>query len=142
MQLRSGEFLGCALQAHSVAGVRLVETRYQTGCKLPIHRHQHAYFCWVRQGAYEETYGSATRVCQPGTIAFHPAGENHWQRIGSTAVLSFNVDMDEQWAARTGLFRESWSVAGGPLLFLVDRIHREFCTPDDVTPLAIEALLL
>jgi AraC family transcriptional regulator len=141
MQLRSGEFLGRALQTYSVAGVQLSETRYQTGRKLPVHSHQHAYFCWVRQGAYEEMYGSATRVCQPGTIAFHPAGESHRQRMGSTTVLSFNADMDERWAARTGLFRESWSVGGGPLLFLVHRIHREFSSPDDVTPLALEALL-
>jgi AraC family transcriptional regulator len=74
-------------------------------------------------------------------VAFHPAAEDHRQRMGSKAVVSFNVEMDACWTQRT-MFREPWSASEGPLVWLANSLYREFLTADDLTPLAVEALLL
>jgi len=141
MRLGSGQFLGNILRCQQAPGLRMLVTRYSAGCTLPPHSHRCAYFCLIRSGAYEETYDSRNRLCQPGVVAFHPAGENHCQRIGSKTVISFNVEMDASWTQRT-MFQEPWSVSEGPLVWLANSLYREFQTSDDLTPLAVEAFLL
>jgi AraC family transcriptional regulator len=52
-----------------------------------------------------------------------------------------NVEMDSRWTDRT-MFKEPWSVTDGPLVSLANRLYDEFQLPDDLTSLAVEALLL
>src|SRR5258708_40305334 len=61
--------------------------------------------------------------------------------MGLKAVVSFNVEMDASWTQRT-MFREAWSASEGPLVWLANSLYREFQAADDLTPLAVEALLL
>jgi AraC family transcriptional regulator len=119
----------------------MLVTRYSPGRVLPVHSHRSAYLCLIRSGNYEEIYGSRNRVCTRGVVAFHPAAEDHCQRIGSTPVVSFNVEMDTCWT-QPHLFREPWSASDGPLVWLAHRLYQEFQAGDDLTPLAVEALLL
>jgi AraC family transcriptional regulator len=141
MRLGSGQFLGDTIKSGEIPGVRMLVTRYQPTCVLPEHSHSKAYFCLIRSGNYEETYGRRNRTCSRGVVAFHPAAENHRQQMGPKEVVSFNVEMDALWVDRT-MFREPWSVSEGPLVWLASSMFREFQTADDLTPLAVESLLL
>jgi hypothetical protein len=136
MKLGSGEFLGDILKFHEVPGLRMATTRYSHKRVLPVHSHQYAYFCLIRSGMYEETYGSRSRVCTKGMVAFHPAAEDHGQRMGSKAVVSFNVEMDFYWTHRTK-FQGPWSASDGPVVWLANSMYREFQTPDAVCILLI-----
>jgi AraC family transcriptional regulator len=145
MKLGSGQFFGdilkCSEKCSEAAGVRMLVTQYSPGCVLPVHSHGYAYFCLIRSGNYEETYSSRKRLCTQGMVAFHPAAEDHRQRMGTETVVSFNVEMDASWTQRT-MFREPWSASEGPLVWLANSLYREFQAADDLTPLAVEALLL
>jgi AraC family transcriptional regulator len=141
MKLERGEFLGDTLGSKQIPGIHMQLRQYSAGHTLPVHSHQSAYLCLVRAGIYDEHFGSRTRVCQPGTLAFHPAGEDHYQRVGAEPVVLMNVEMDARWTDRT-LFKEPWSVTHGPLVSLANKLYDEFQLPDDLTPLAVEALLL
>jgi len=74
-------------------------------------------------------------------LTFNPAGESHRQHIGTQQVLLFNLELDAPWTARA-MFSEPWSVSGGPLVRLAESLYREFRSPDDLTPMAVEGLLL
>jgi AraC family transcriptional regulator len=52
-----------------------------------------------------------------------------------------NVEMDSRWTDRA-MFKEPWSVTNGPLVSLANKLYDEFQLPDDLTSLAVEALLL
>lgn len=141
MKLASGEFLGATLESRQIPGVHMQLAQYSAGGRLPTHSHHSAYLCLVRAGGYAERYGRSERECQPGMLTFNPSGECHRQHIGDRQVLLFNMELDARWTERA-MFSEPWSVSGGPLVRLAESLYREFRSPDDLTPLAVEALLL
>ena len=141
MKLERGEFLGDTLGSKQLPGLHMQLRQYSAGRTLPLHSHRSAYLCLTRAGVYDEHYSFRTRVCQPGTLSFHPAGEEHYQQVGAEPVLLMNVEVDSRWTDRA-MFKEPWSVTDGPLVSLANDLYEEFQRPDDLTPLAIEALLL
>ena len=141
MKLESGEFLGDTLKSLQTPGVHMQLRQYSAGSELPAHSHDSAYLCLVRTGGYDERYGSRNRACRPGMLTFNPAGEPHHQHIGTEQVVLFNLELDAHWTARA-MFAEPWSVSGGPLVRVAENLYREFQSPDDLTPMAVEGLLL
>jgi AraC family transcriptional regulator len=141
VKLERGEFLGDTLGSKQLPGLHMQLRQYSAGRTLPLHSHRSAYLCLTRAGVYDEHYSFRTRVCQPGTLTFHPAGEEHYQQVGAEPVLLMNVEVDSRWTDRA-MFKEPWSVTDGPLVSLANDLYEEFQRPDDLTPLAIEALLL
>lgn len=141
MKLASGEFLGDTLKSRQAPGVHMQLAQYSAGGKLPAHSHASAYLCLVRAGGYVEKHGSRCRECRPGMLTFNPAGETHCEHLGTQQVVLFNMELDARWTARA-MFSEPWAVSGGPLVRLAEGVYREFQCPDDLTPLAVEALLL
>lgn len=141
MKLECGEFLGDTLGSKQMPGIHIQLMQYSAGHTLPLHSHRSAYLCLVRAGVYDEHYSSRARVCEPGTLAFHPAGEHHHQRTGPEPVVLMNVEMDPHWTEKA-MFKAPWSVTGGPLVSLANELYAEFQLADDLMPLAVEALLL
>ena len=137
-----GRFLGDPIKSRTVSGISMVDAVYHAGLVLPVHAHQFAYFCWIRSGLYSESYETRKRECVPSTVAFHPAGERHAQSMGCSDVFSFNVELNGEWVDRTGLCREPSELMGGPAVDCARKLYREFRQPDDVSPLAIEGLML
>jgi AraC family transcriptional regulator len=137
-----GRFLGDPIKSRNVCGISMVDAVYHAGLVLPVHSHQFAYFCWIRSGLYAESYESRKRECLASTVVFHPAGERHAQWMGRADVLSFNVELNHNWVERSGLCREPSEVIGGAAVECVRKLYREFRHPDDVSPLAIEGLML
>ncbi|MCI0489244.1 MAG: AraC family transcriptional regulator [Blastocatellia bacterium] len=146
MRLPRGHFCGEILKSCDVAGFILNETSYAAGSHLPRHSHENAYICFVRQGAYTEIYGNKTRNCGPSTLAFHPPDELHSERFHNAEGRSFNIEIGPQWLNH---FREHSTVLeaavdfqGGPLMWLAVRLYDEFRRMDELSPLAIEGLML
>lgn len=144
--LASGQYCGTTLSSRNLPGLALTETRYAPGSRLAPHAHRNAYFCLVRQGTYEETFGSRMRRCGPSTLAFHPAGEQHSEEMGDSPVLSFNVEADAGWLERLGVsgrcFENAAGFEGGEAEHIAARLYREFRDSGAPSRLAVEGLAL
>jgi AraC family transcriptional regulator len=62
--------------------------------------------------------------------------------MGQADVFAFNVELAAHWVTRTGLCREPAELTGGAAVECARRLYREFRDPDDVSPLAIESVIL
>ncbi|MFG0317967.1 MAG: AraC family ligand binding domain-containing protein, partial [Planctomycetota bacterium JB042] len=102
-KLRPGRFYGLVVRDRRVGGLRFNETEYAPGTQIPRHAHERAYLCLVRRGEYVERFGRRGRECGPQTVAFHPPGEEHDERIRETEVRSFNVEFEADWLERVGV---------------------------------------
>jgi AraC family transcriptional regulator len=145
-KLHRGHYFGAVTQRLEVGGLLLSETWHVPHARIPLHAHQHAYLCLVRQGNYSETYGDKTRSCRPLTLAYHPAEEVHSEQVRDTGVRSFIVELSAAWAQRfhecAPALRNPAAAQGGAPAFLGMRLYREFRLMDAVSPLVIEGLVL
>ncbi len=146
MKFSSGYFYGNTLKNYSTVGLKLSETTYASALRLSPHSHEAAYFCYVLQGNFTETYGRRlSRSCRPSALIFHPADETHSDYF-HTDARCFNIQMNNHWIERV---REDADVINMPAEFydrrlslLAARLHREFREYDDFSPLVIEGLTL
>jgi len=145
-RLNAGQYYGSVLRRLDLPSVRITETFYPPHTRLPAHAHRAAYFCCVRNGRYEETYGTRLRQCGPLSVVYHPAEEMHSERMGEAAVRSLNVEVEPNWLAGVRpaavALRDPVESHGGPPAWLAARIYRELVTPDATSPLMVEGLLL
>jgi len=95
----AGRFFGQNLHTQKQADLVLVDSWHPAGSHLPRHAHERAYFCLNHGGSYSEAYGRRRRVCRPGMVVFHPAGETH-SETHHTAVASLNVEVGASWLQR------------------------------------------
>jgi AraC-like ligand binding domain len=113
---------------------------------VPQHSHQKTYFCLLLQGVYEETWGRDTFVRKPGTLALAASGGVHSNRIHSSGIRFFSIEMTQPWLDRANghlkYFQGLTQFDNGLLPWLAMRLYREFRCEDDVAPLAIEGLVL
>jgi AraC family transcriptional regulator len=114
--------------------------------RLPWHEHREASICFVVRGSYAERIRGQDRVCPPHALVFKPPAERHadeFGREGGTCLLIEigrerleTVEPFSDAIARPGVFR------GARLAGLGHRIYREFVSGDDLSPLAVEGLVL
>ena len=140
-ELASGQFLGQVLRSQEIAALTLTETIYPSGRNLPRHSHKHAYFCFVLQGTFTESYGQQSHLCKPATLIFHPACEPHSDHF-QTEAHCFNIQFDAHLHQKPARLDQPASFNGGPLAHLATRLYREFREMDEVSALAIEGLAL
>src|SRR5258708_38252138 len=87
-------------KSREVAGLSLVETSYPPGLKMLPHRHPLAAFGIVLRGGYTESFGKHARTCRPGTVVFHPAGEEHAVEFHEQPVRILRVNLPDSWLRR------------------------------------------
>jgi len=124
----------------------LSETRYGSDAALPTHAHEYACLVVALWGGFEEHCGTTTRSIEPGTVIVRPQGEPHSDRFASGGGRCLNVELPPQWLARVrelarpleggGAFR------GGGFAIVGRRLHAELTGGDDLSPLAVESLIL
>ncbi len=141
-----GKFYGQLLQARPWNGLALSETTYAPDFVIPWHSHAHSLICVVLNGEFTERYGSRQRICRQSTITFHPETEVHSETIHGAGARLLSIGLVSSWMERLeqpGLgFRDSLASRGSQAISLGQRIYREFCFPDEVSPLAVEGLVL
>lgn len=146
MKFSSGYFHGNTLKNCSTAGIKLSETTYASALKLAPHSHEAAYFCYVLQGDFTETYGSRrSRSCRKSSLVFHPADETHSDYFHTTARC-FNIQINDGWFSRvradSNLINAPADFLNPHLSFLAARLYREFHEFDEFSSLVIEGLTI
>jgi AraC family transcriptional regulator len=138
-----------SLRTRSIGDLRIVETRYPASLEMGRHAHEHAFMSFVLQGAYRETVGSDTWLCEPATLTVHPPGESHAVHFHRGPVRIMRLDMGPEWVQRiqTGqaaasLFHKASAVKGSAPSFVGRRLYHELCASDGVAELATEGLAL
>jgi len=146
LRLCRGDYCGEVLSRREVGGFTLTETRYQPGVNVPTHSHENGYICFVRQGAYTESYGRHTRSCHPMTVAIHPSDEVHSERFLDSEARSFNIEVCPSLLERIRYYSTALDspseFQGGMMSALAVRLYNEFTNTDEVSALAIEGILL
>ncbi|HJW93742.1 MAG TPA: AraC family transcriptional regulator [Thermoanaerobaculia bacterium] len=128
----------------SAAGIDVTELTYSPGLELPPHAHERAGFCLVIDGSYIEGYGSRDLRCRASSVTFSPAGEEHRNHFDGAPVHCLTVDIPQPLLARLdgAPLRDPFEERGGNLSIIAQRLADEMHTSDDVSPLAIEGLVL
>lgn len=114
--------------------------------KVATHSHENAFFCMALQGVCTESYGRKIRVYKPSVLSFLPAGETHSLEFYKTGMRSFSIEIKPPLVARmlecSLKSDDSVHCQGGQLTLLFKKVYSEFFQIDDVTPLAVEGLVL
>lgn len=141
--LAPGAHFGDLTEMHDFGGVIVAESYYAPGLVTPWHTHETTSFTVILRGEYVEEHRAQSFDCFPGRILFRTAGRQHCDRIGFRGAHCVMLEMRSAWQERFAPARLPSSVCqihdrDDVLL----RLRREITTVDDITPLAIEALVL
>jgi AraC family transcriptional regulator len=139
-------FYGAVIKTVEAPGLRLAEVNYHSGLRTPKHCHERALLVISLQGISTQVYGNEPSTCKPWTVAFHPPGEIHWDHFFAPGVRDLNIEFDP---TRLSVVREysdmvdrSFASNGFESRWLAARIYREFSLFDELSPLAIEGLVI
>jgi AraC family transcriptional regulator len=126
-------------------GLRLTETAYASGLKLPRHSHELAKYCFVVAGSYVETVGRHQQRRQTMTLAFHPADTSH-QEAHDAPGQHFLIELDSNWLGRareySAVLDQPVDLKGSGSIRLAANLYEEFRRQDNLAPLAMEGLVL
>jgi len=127
-------------------GLRFVQIDYTSELQMPPHAHEDAAtlsFCLA--GRVHEIRDRRTMVHQPLSLSLMPVGVSHANLFPSGASL-FLVVLETAWVQRlrqvSGVGDKPLCCHGGRPAWIFSRMHREFRRRDDLTPLALEGMLL
>lgn len=144
--LRPGVFYGMVLKRADAPGLKLAEVAYGPGLKTPKHCHERAMLVISLQGISTQMYGNAPNTCRPWTVAFHPPREIHWDHFHAPGVRDLNIEIEP---SRLSMFRDHSDVVDRAFAsnkfeprWLAAKIYREFLDFDELSPLAIEGLVI
>jgi len=114
--------------------------------KVAKHSHENAFFCMALQGVCAENYRREVRVYEPSALSFLPAGETHSLEFYKAGMRSFSIEIKPPLIERirecSMSIDDSIHCRRGRLTLLFKKAYSEFCQMDDVTPLAVEGLVL
>ena len=120
--------------SRQVAGLCLRETLYPSKLKMARHGHHLAAIGIVLKGRYIERVGKQTRWCGPGSVVFHPPGEEHAVEFYDERVRIFRVDFPSDWLTRlrerSAVLDSPCEIRGGRAAGLALQLYREFKATD------------
>ncbi len=130
----------------TIAGYAIAEFRQPPDHWLPPHEHSDASLCFVLSGSYTERVGGRDEECAPHAMVLKPAGERHADRFGRLGATCLLVEIPPRRLAGIESLRDLTAqpalVRNARLAGFGRSLYREFTTPDAVSPLAVEALVL
>lgn len=141
--LASASFYGQDLGALELGGARVLE-RFYARSSSPRHAHPHASFCWVVAGSFEHHHGDSRFACEPGSLLFYPADEEHREVFAAPGARCLILEVEGGWlAARQAALPGAPRLGGRDgLSLLARRVYAEYRRGDAVAPLAVEGILL
>jgi len=135
---------GSIIKNKTIAGFALTETAYDAGMQIPAHRHDFAYFCFVLQGGFNESYERRNRSCNPFSLVFHPPHEAHSDDFYADTKC-FNLQLSNSFLERTAQY---FTLAETPTDFgesvssrIAAKIYKEFRLTDELSALIVEGLM-
>jgi AraC family transcriptional regulator len=146
MKLPPGHYCGEVLKRTEVAGLRLLESEYGPNVRLSRHSHASACFSVLLQGTITETYSKGTLDWRPFSFGFNLADEVHTTCVHGRGARFLIIEIAPEWLDRARdlsvVFDSSTVFQGGVLTSLGARLYREVRQPDDISPIAIEGIVL
>ncbi len=124
---------------------------FPPGVILEPHVHDRSTLAVILEGGFDLSLQSAasgrrTFACPAGTILTQPAGERHANHIAAAGARGVVLQPDTITGTLPGrclaLFDGVNHFRDGPIMAAARGLARELSAPDDVTPLAIEGLVL
>lgn len=145
-KLAPGAFFGTTVRRFDLGGLILAETVFPSGLAIPPHEHTNAFLALMLEGACTQTCARRTWNGKPASLTVYPAElthANHWHELGGRVL---HVEFDRPWlerlSGRTTVLDRPADYEGGPQVWLAKRLSHEWRQQDDVSPLAIEGLVL
>lgn len=134
-----------SLSAYAAPGLRCAERRYPAGSGMRTHAHDEAGFVLVLSGTGDLEYGGGTHLTRTGSLTYLPAHVPHANRF-LDGVRSFEIMLASPWLGRV---RQAFAAGECPAEFrnappveAAIRILREVRSPDALTDLAVEGLVM
>jgi len=145
-KLAAGCLHGKIIKSLQVNDFILSETLHPAKSRLLRHSHSNPYFCFVLQGAYTELYGKKELFCNPSTLTFRSAGEEHEDRFHDKDGRVFVVEIPPRWTEKMSenslKLDSSIKFQNGLLSHLITKLNREFHHTDSASHLIIEGLTI
>jgi AraC family transcriptional regulator len=130
----------------SVKGCGVIHAWFPPDSIIEPHTHEHPTLAVMLAGSFDVAFERKTYVCAPSCISVEPGGERHANYIGSDGadvlVLQPAPGEIELWRPFAPLFDEVSFLRHGGIAALASRVTHEIRRPDELSPLAIEGLLL
>ena len=136
---------GRKLGPRGMGDLRVTDAVFAAGTVMDWHTHDTPIFAVFLEGSMEVDFRQRGRLgCTRSAIQVHPAGEPHRQIYGrkGARILVVEPDVDDDWIKQGGFGFLSGihNFADDRILALAWRAKGELESPDDVTPLALQAL--
>jgi len=145
-KLRPGSYFGSSDLRHEFGGLLLAETSYPPGLVIPKHEHANPFLGLLLDGSFTQYCGRERWTGRSPALTVFPVGLPHantWHELGGRIL---HVEFSPQWIKRLGnrlkVLEEPSHFEFGPPLWLSRRLVDEIRRNDDVSPLAIEGLVL
>lgn len=144
--LPPGSYLGTSVNSLVVNRFILTESTYKANQFIPAHQHENAFFYLVLNGVSLDACGGRMLTCQPGTLVYHPRGDEHsnaWLDSGGRCFhFELALDPCSLLDGSAPSLDRLGHYTGGLPVWIATRLHSEFRSPDSVSRLVIEGLLL
>lgn len=142
----SSPFHGVTVRSVTSKLMQVRESVYPAHLQVPRHSHGGAYLGINVQGTAEQECGREVRTSGPGSLTLHPAGECHSDRFGASGARAMSIEflppMLQLLRETGGLPPAAIHATGGEAVGLGRRLYGEFRMDDDLSPLALEGLVL
>lgn len=136
---RVSPFFGDAQHVRQFGTFLVTQNRYPPNAHLRIHAHERAYISFVVRGSYTEYCDRRQIRCAPGTLIFHPSGEEHSDRFQSQEAVLLGIELDEPEDSGQVLLN-SRHVMTGPETLIAHQLTHELKLQCPVSNLVVESL--
>jgi len=137
--------LGCTTRK-AIPGFQMTEFVQAPDRRLPWHEHEYASFCFVVSGTYAERTRGRQQECMPRSMVFKPAAERHADVFGKSGgrclLIEILPDRLADVERLSDVTRAPGLARSARLAGLGQALYREFKSPDEVSPLALEGNIL
>ena len=134
---RAPAFYGDSEHVCPFGGFVVTQNRYAPFERLQSHAHERAFISYVVRGAYVERCGRRAIRCGPGTLLFHPCGEEHSDHFESQETVLLGIELEEEPGRATPRSRP---VTSGPETRIARQLARELAEQSPLSNLVIESL--
>jgi AraC family transcriptional regulator len=145
-RLPSGHYFGASRELVRGAGLLLESTVFEPGLVIPRHEHEHGFFCLVTAGQASRQWPGRRGADAPMHLTMFPAEQPHQNLWGDDGGEALHIEFSAGWMQRAGaaagVLAQAADFDRGLPLALARRLAGECRMPDDVTPLAVEGLVL
>jgi len=129
-----------------VAGFLVTRVSFPPLLRLPMHTHERATVAVILSGSFDGLMRHASRPCPAATVLTEPAGELHGNLFERSGAEVLTVQPDparlEQLEPFAGVLGEVNHMRDLVVAAVARRAAGELGAPDEVTPFAVEGLIL